>query len=68
MVLQMRNIDDLHPQFAHCKTHVGSIATCSRDFSMDDTGERIETPICRDAGKHFRDEGQLTRVPSECIF
>jgi len=37
---------------------------------MDDTGEHIETPICRgvNAGKRFRDEGRLTRVPSEYIF
>jgi len=37
---------------------------------MDDTEEHIETPICRgvNAGKRFRDEVQLTRVPSEYIF
>lgn len=57
----MRNVDALYARIAHCKIYVGAMATRSQNSSMDDTGERIEIPICRDvnARKRFRDEGQL---------
>lgn len=68
-VPRTRNVDDLRIRI-RCKTHVGAVATRSQGSSMDDVEKHIETPIYRgvNAGKHFRDESQLTRVPSEHIF
>jgi len=47
MVPRMRNMDD-YIRIVLRKVPVVAIATCSQDFSTDDTGERIETPICKD--------------------